>query len=50
MQAEIIWSNWGFGIETLEESEERLERAGIRYIELHGNHYGVDLGYKLLKR
>ena len=40
------WSNWGFGIEALEESAARLERAGIQWIELHGNHYGPDLGYK----
>lgn len=39
------WSNWGFGLESFERSCERLERAGIRYIELHGNHYGADLGY-----
>jgi D-psicose/D-tagatose/L-ribulose 3-epimerase len=42
----LSWSNWGFGIESLEESAARLEKAGIRYIELHGNHYGPDLGYK----
>ncbi len=42
----LSWSNWGFGIETLDESASRLERAGIRWIELHGNHYGPDLGYK----
>lgn len=41
------WSNWGFGIETLKESAARLEKAGIKYIELHGNHYGPDLGYKV---
>ena len=40
------WSNWGFGLESLETSAKRLEKAGIRYIELHGNHYGADLGYK----
>lgn len=40
------WSNWGFGIESLNESAARLQRAGIHYIELHGNHYGPDLGYK----
>jgi len=40
------WSNWGFGIEPLEASAKRLQMAGIRYIELHGNHYGPDLGYK----
>lgn len=42
----LSWSNWGFGIESLEESVVRLEKAGIGYIELHGNHYGSDLGYK----
>jgi D-psicose/D-tagatose/L-ribulose 3-epimerase len=40
------WSNWGFGIENLDESAARLERAGIQWIELHGNHYGPDLGYR----
>ena len=39
------WSNWGFGLESFETSCERLNRAGISYIELHGNHYGADLGY-----
>lgn len=43
----LSWSNWGFGVETLKKSAERLNRAGIHYIELHGNHYGVDLGYKV---
>lgn len=42
----LSWSNWGFGMENLEESAIRLEKAGIKYIELHGNHYGQDLGYK----
>jgi D-psicose/D-tagatose/L-ribulose 3-epimerase len=42
----LSWSNWGFGLETLEDSAARLERAGIHWIELHGNHYGPDLGYK----
>lgn len=40
------WSNWGFGLEDFAVSCERLERAGIHYIELHGNHYGADLGYR----
>jgi D-psicose/D-tagatose/L-ribulose 3-epimerase len=40
------WSNWGFGIEGLETSAERLSRFGIKYIELHGNLYGADIGYK----
>jgi D-psicose/D-tagatose/L-ribulose 3-epimerase len=42
----LSWSNWGFGMESLADSADRLERAGIKYIELHGNHYGNDLGYK----
>ena len=41
----LSWSNWGFGMETLAESAARLQRAGIGFIELHGNHYGPDLGY-----
>lgn len=40
------WSNWGFGLEPFEQSCARLEKAGIHYIELHGNHYGPDLGYR----
>lgn len=43
----LSWSNWGFGIESLEESVKRLHNAGIEYIELHGNHYGNDLGYEV---
>ncbi|MGY4691330.1 sugar phosphate isomerase/epimerase family protein [Salibacterium sp. K-3] len=39
------WSNWGFGFESLEDSFQRLHEAGIPYIEIHGNHYGKDLGY-----
>ena len=41
----LSWSNWGFGMEDLEESIIRLKDAGLEYIELHGNHYGEDLGY-----
>lgn len=40
------WSNWGFGRESLESSLARLSKNKIEYIELHGNHYGADLGYK----
>ncbi|MCK8475853.1 MULTISPECIES: sugar phosphate isomerase/epimerase family protein [Microbacterium] len=40
------WSNWGFGIEPLQHSAARLERHGIRWIELHGNLYGSGLGYR----
>ena len=43
----LSWSNWGFGIETLAESAARLQKAGISFIELHGNHYGADLGYQV---
>jgi len=43
----LSWSNWGFGIENLEESAARLNGAGLKYIELHGNHYGPDLGYEV---
>jgi D-psicose/D-tagatose/L-ribulose 3-epimerase len=42
----LSWSNWGFGIEPLQASAARLARNNIRYIELHGNRYGPDLGYK----
>ena len=42
----LSWSNWGFGLETLAKSAARLSRAGIKFVELHGNHYGPDLGYK----
>ncbi len=41
------WSNWGFGLEPLEASCDRLARSGIELIELHGNHYGPDLGYRV---
>lgn len=41
------WSNWGFGLEDFDLSCARLEKAGIEYIELHGNHYGPDLGYRV---
>ncbi|MCL5270997.1 MAG: sugar phosphate isomerase/epimerase [bacterium] len=42
----LSWSNWGFGMEPLERSVGRLADNGIRYIELHGNRYGADLGYQ----
>jgi len=41
----LSWSNWGFGMESLTETAERLQQADIRFIELHGNHYGPSLGY-----
>jgi D-psicose/D-tagatose/L-ribulose 3-epimerase len=45
-EIDLSWSNWGFGIEPLATSAERLARNGIKYIELHGNRYGADLGYQ----
>jgi sugar phosphate isomerase/epimerase len=42
----LSWSNWGFGMEPLADSAARLEKHGIRFIELHGNRYGPDLGYR----
>lgn len=41
----LSWSNWGFGRESLADSAKRLEKARVPFIELHGNHYGPDLGY-----
>jgi D-psicose/D-tagatose/L-ribulose 3-epimerase len=43
----LSWSNWGFGIEPLMVSAARLQKNGIQFMELHGNHYGPDLGYKV---
>ncbi len=42
----LSWSNWGFGLEALQASCRRLAEARISFIELHGNHYGKDLGYR----
>jgi len=42
----LSWSNWGFGIESLADTAARLQKYGVQFIELHGNHYGTDLGYK----
>lgn len=42
----LSWSNWCFGPEPLRVSADRLARNGISWIELHGNLYGPDLGYR----
>ncbi len=42
----LSWSNWGFGIEKLEVSVARLAKYGVPFMELHGNRYGPDLGYR----
>ena len=43
----LSWSNWGFGREDLAASARRLRDSGVNFIELHGNHYGTDLGYEV---
>lgn len=45
----LSWSNWGFGMESLEVSIERLKKYKIDYIELHGNRYSNNLGYRVDK-
>ena len=45
-QIKFSWSNWGFGMEPLEKSAQRLADNGIEWIELHGNRYGEDIGYR----
>jgi len=45
-ELKLSWSNWGFGLETLENTARRLDQHGIKWIELHGNRYGDDLGYR----
>lgn len=45
-QIKFSWSNWSFGMETLEKSAQRLADNGIEWIELHGNRYGGDIGYR----
>ena len=42
----LSWSNWGFGVEPFERSIARLSRNNVKFVELHGNRYGPDLGYK----
>lgn len=42
----MSWSNWGFGVESLVDTAKRLNKYGVQYIELHGNHYSRDLGYR----
>lgn len=42
----LAWSNWGFGSEPLAKSLDRLASNEVRYVELHGNLYGPDLGYR----
>ena len=40
------WANWGFGMEPLAQTAARLRKNGVEFIELHGNRYGADLGYR----
>jgi D-psicose/D-tagatose/L-ribulose 3-epimerase len=46
LEIKLSWSNWGFGIESLEDTAKRLNQHGVQWIELHGNRYGADLGYR----
>jgi len=52
----LSWSNWSFGDEPLERSLARLAKYEVGFVELHGNHYGLNRGYavgetiRLLKR
>ena len=41
----LSWSAWIFGLEPLEDSLQRLKKAGLRYIELKGNHHTEHSGY-----
>lgn len=41
----LSWSNWGFGTERFDKTAMRLAKNNIKWIELHGNRYGRDLGY-----
>ncbi len=42
----LSWSSWGFGMERLADSVARLEKFGVEWIELPGNHHGADLGFR----
>ncbi|MCL4378920.1 MAG: sugar phosphate isomerase/epimerase, partial [Actinobacteria bacterium] len=42
----LSWSNWEFGMEPLDVSMKRLSSNNVKYIELYGNIFGPDLGYK----
>lgn len=42
----LSWSNWGFGTEEFITQVKRCAKNNITWIELHGNRYGPDLGYK----
>lgn len=45
-EIKLSWSNWMFGLEDLDTTAKRLADNHIRWIELHGNRYGDDLGYR----
>lgn len=42
----ISYSNWTFGLESLEEAAARLAKYDVKYIELGGNYGGPDVGYQ----
>lgn len=44
---DLSWSNWVFGREEIDVTFARLRANGLSYVELHGNHHGPDLGYRV---
>ncbi|MFO7881057.1 MAG: sugar phosphate isomerase/epimerase [Kosmotogaceae bacterium] len=40
----LSWSIWMFGIEPIENSLKRVKKAGLKYVELKGDHYTQDTG------
>jgi len=40
----FAWSTWGFGREPFADSVARLAKHDVRWIELHGDHYGRSFG------
>lgn len=43
---DLSFSTWVFGMESLEESMDRLARYDVKYIEIGGNYGGPDVGYQ----
>lgn len=42
----ISYSNWTFGLESLEEAVKRMAKYNVEYIELGGDYGGKDVGYQ----
>lgn len=43
---ELSFSNWVFGLESLEEAVKRLAKYNVGYIEMGGDYGGKDVGYQ----